>query len=124
MIKSSSKTFKERVQGYIIDCMEDGVHDTRECLQQAIEHFKAWYCDYNRKRYPNIINALMQHFNDGSINIAHYYSEQREILAEWYEENATQVSKYDDAQVSSNFYCHIARNLLALCKEYNVSVED
>ena len=124
MIKSSSKTFKERVQGYIIDCMEDGTHDTRECLQLAIEHFKAWYCDYNRKRYPNIVNALMQHFNDSCINIAHYYSEQRAILAEWYEENATQVSKYDDAQVSSNFYCHTARNLLALCKEYNVSVED
>jgi hypothetical protein len=122
MIKSNTKIFKEKVKKYVVECMEDGENDMRECLQIALEDFNSWYCEYNKKQYPNIINALVQYFNCGSTDIEIYYDNQRELLKEWYEETDKEAMKYDDIQVCDNFYYQVAKAFISLCKDYNINI--
>jgi hypothetical protein len=122
MIKSNSKRFREKVQKYVIENIDAEASTPIEALQNTLENFRAWYCDFYKKQYPNLTNAFIRFFNTGVMDLSIWYDEQRALLKEWFEQTESEARKYDNIQVSNNFYYQVAKAFISLCKDYNINI--
>lgn len=124
MIRSNSKIFKEKVKKYVIENINAEASTPAEALHNTLENFKAFYCPYERKLNPSITNALIHFFNTGVMDLSIWYDEQRALLKQWYEQTEAEAKKYDNIQVSNNFYYHASKAFISLCKDYDINIED
>jgi len=124
MIRSNSKIFRDKAKKYVIENIDAEASTPEEALRNTLDNFTAFYCPYEKKLNPSIINALMSFFNTGATDLSIWYDEQRALLKEWFEETEAESKKYDDVQVSDTFLYHISRAFISLCKDYDINIED
>jgi hypothetical protein len=124
MIKSNSKIFREKVKKYVIENIDAYASTPIEALEKTLANFRAWYCDFYKKQYPNITNALMHFFNTGVTDLSIWYDEHRALLKKWFEQTEAEAQKYDDVQVSNTFYYQVSKTFISLCKDYNIDIND
>jgi len=122
MIRSNSKQFMNKVKKYIVENISAEASTPEEALKNTLENFRAFYCPYEKRLNPSITNALISFFYTCATDLSVWCDEQRALLKSWYEQTEAEARKYDDIQVSNNFYYHIARAFLSLCKDYNISI--
>jgi hypothetical protein len=113
-----------KVKKYVIENINAEASTPEEALKNTLENFKAFYCPYEKKLNPSIVNALIRFFNTGVTDLSVYYYEQRALLKDWFDQTEAEAQKYDDIQVSNNFYYHIARAFISLCKDYNINIDN
>lgn len=123
MIRSNSTIFRDKVKKYVIENIDAEASTPAEALRNTLENFTAFYCPYEKKLNPSIINALISFFYTGATDLSIWYDEQRALLKSWYEQTEAEAQKYDDVQVSDNFYYHASRAFISLCKDYDINIE-
>ena len=125
MLKSNSKIFKIKVQGYIIERLDsdsDYAQELKDQLQNTVNEFKSWYNDYEKRRNPNKYKAFGDFLSGlpSCLNIEFTYYDVRNTMIKWIEQTEKESNKYDDMQVWENYLYFIAREFESLCKKNDV----
>lgn len=126
MLRTNSKAVKDAVRSYINEHFDFSGYDENfdnltlpEKCEKFIEIMRnEWYKGYERKRTPNLQEAVIGYINCcvSCFPIAYSYHEHRKLLESWLQETEEESEKYSDDEVSNLFYHLISREILALAK--------
>lgn len=97
MIKGNTKKLNNKVLDYI----KKAIDEYTESGADIVADVNNYLTDY-----PNQ-NAGEALANLGAVTC--YYSEQRELLREWYEQTPEEAARYHDFRIAITFYYQIAR---------------
>lgn len=129
MLRTKSKTVKEAIRKYLQNgfnnsCynLDENIYDGMTLPEMAKKFIEImqdeWYRGYEVKRNPCLHNAVIEYLKclPSSINIAFYYSDERNLLKEWLQETEEEAQKYDDYEVDQLYWHLLSREILALAK--------
>lgn len=132
MLKSNSKLFKNKVQNYILDCIDVEEIDNptiQEKLQYIADCFEIEKFNPYKEQYKKLWNvgvnkqALFIDWLQGlpsSINLDFSTYDIKQLLINWYEESEEQAEKYNNVEIDKQFYTLIYNNFVDLCKQNNI----
>ena len=109
MIKSNSKTAKNRINEYVLK------YKTKEELKECIDNYNKCY---SMDKSVTLGKFLVNY----NLTFQMYYEEQREAIAKWLLETESEKSKYTDTQVN-DFYCYLIEKSVLSILNYKLSTK-
>lgn len=127
MLRTNSKQAKEAIRNYLKDGfldsaynLDEGIYQDMTLPEMARKFLEImqdeFYCAYNKMRYPNLQEAIIEYLKGlpSSIAIAFYYDEERRLLEKWLQEDKTDSIKYGDEKTDRLYWHLISREIIAL----------
>jgi hypothetical protein len=109
MIKSNSKTAKDRINEYVLKCK------TKEELKEYIDNYNKCY---SMDKSITLGKFLVNY----DLTFQMWYEEQREAIAQWLEETEAEKLKYTDTQVN-DLYCYLIERSVLSILNYKLSTK-
>jgi len=121
-MRTTNKLFKQLVQAHVLNevVYNEEVETHKEDLQNVVDEFISWYTPYEQKRTPNKYEAFKDYSMGlpSNFNILFTHYDINLKLKEWFEKCG---ESYKQPKDETSLYLHlITRELIKLCKRYNV----
>ena len=126
MLKTNTKTVKDRIRAYLMDCMRE-----EDIAENATEKEIVMYV-YNRFlkeadwNIPQVgrTNAFTDWLRGLALNVCFYYDEERELIRQWTDETQEEADKHDQEDVDKLYWWLLTREFFALVRKFRIDKEE
>ncbi|QOV08465.1 hypothetical protein Kirov_266 [Bacillus phage Kirov] len=122
-MRTTNKNFVQQVQNHIIDRLNDEYHSTvKEQLQNVVNEFNNYDSAYERRKFPNKQDNLINFFSGLPTCIHMEYSHYNVhiSLKEWFENCGAEYIETDEQKEWDVYRKLFSREFMKLCQQYDV----